>query len=201
MTTEHKPKSGLSNASFIGLILVFLVPLIIATLLYSYRDWLPLPEPKTNGVLIHPARPISQFGARSTDGKALSLDHLRGKWTLVYFAGSRCDLYCEASLFKMRQARLALGENMSRVQRLLLFNSTAGLDDLATLLGEHPKLITASVSDNMRTAVLESFGERPEGNVYIVDPLGNVMMRYPPNATTEGLLKDLKHLLKVSQIG
>lgn len=199
--TEHKPKSGLSNASFVGLITVFLVPLLVAVLLYTFRDRLPLPDPKTNGVLIHPARPINQFGALTMSGETLSLDHLRGKWTLVYIGGSRCDLYCEASLFKMRQARLALGENMSRVQRLLLFNSTAGLDDLATLLGEHPKLITASVSDNMRTAVLESFGERPEGNVYIVDPLGNVMMRYPPNATTEGLLKDLKHLLKVSQIG
>ena len=201
MTTEHKPKSGLSNASFVGLILVFLVPLLIAVLLYTYRDRLPLPEPKTNGVLIHPARPISQFGARSTNGEQLSLEYLRGKWTLVYFGGSRCDLYCEAGLFKMRQARLALGENISRVQRLLLFDNTADLDGLASILDEHPRLITASLTEDMHTAVLESFGERPEGNVYIVDPLGNVMMRYPPNATTKGLLKDLKHLLKVSQIG
>ena len=138
--TEHKPKSGLSNASFVGLITVFLVPLLVAVLLYTFRDRLPLPDPKTNGVLIHPARPINQFGALTMSGETLSLDHLRGKWTLVYIGGSRCDLYCEASLFKMRQARLALGENMSRVQRLLLLRNTMDLDEVAPILGEHPKV-------------------------------------------------------------
>lgn len=199
--SEHKSKSGLSNASFVGLIVVFLVPLLLAVLLYTCRDRLPLPEPKTNGVLIHPARPISQFGARTTNGETLSFDHLRGKWTLVYIGGSPCDLYCEASLFKMRQARLALGENMSRVQRLLLLTNTTDPDSLAPILGEHPKLITVSLTEDVHRAVLDSFGEHPEGNIYIVDPLGNVMMLYTPNATTKGLLKDLKHLLKVSQIG
>ncbi len=199
--TEHKPKSGLSNASFVGLITVFLVPLLVAVLLYTFRDRLPLPDPKTNGVLIHPARPINQFGALTMSGETLSLDHLRGKWTLVYIGGSRCDLYCEASLFKMRQARLALGENMSRVQRLLLLRNTMDLDEVAPILGEHPKLVAAKLTEATSAAVLDIFGEHPEGNVYIVDPLGNVMMLYPPNATTKGLLKDLKHLLKVSQIG
>lgn len=199
--TEHKPKSGLSNASFVGLILVFLVPLVVATLLYTFRDSLPLPDPKTNGTLIHPARPINQFDAQTTKGESLSLDHLHGKWTLVYIGGSQCNLYCEASLFKMRQARLALGENMSRVQRLYLLTDNTDLDSLEPILSEHPKLTTASITEDMQKAVLEIFGEQPEGNVYIVDPLGNVMMLYPPDATTKGLLKDLKHLLKVSQIG
>lgn len=199
--SDSEPRAGLSRTTLIGLVAVFVGPLLLAAILYAYHDKLPIPAAKTHGQLIHPVRPLEAFAARTLGGEPMSLDDLRGKWTLVYVGGSHCNLPCEASLFKTRQVRLALGESMSRVQRLYLLTDEDGIDELQQLLETHARMTTAALEDVSREVVLQTFGERPQGNVYIIDPLGNVMMRYAPDATSKGMLKDLKHLLKVSQIG
>jgi cytochrome oxidase Cu insertion factor (SCO1/SenC/PrrC family) len=178
-----------------------MVPLLGATVLYFFHGSLPMPRLKTHGILINPARPLERFSAKTSAGKSLSLDDIHGKWTLVYVAGDKCDLYCEASLFKTRQARLALGEDIARVQRLYLVIDRYTLNTLPSILSEHPRMVVAAIDKAVQPTVMEVLGKAPEGQVYIIDPLGNVMMRYPPNATSKGMIKDLKHLLRVSQIG
>jgi cytochrome oxidase Cu insertion factor (SCO1/SenC/PrrC family) len=191
----------LSKATPLALLLVFGVPLLVATVVYFFHGSLPMPRSKTHGILINPARPLERFSAQTSAGKPLSLDDILGKWTLVYVAGNKCDLYCEASLFKTRQARLALGEDIGRVQRLYLVIDRHTLNNLPSVLSEHPRMTVAAIDKTVQPAVMEVLGKAPVGQVYIIDPLGNVMMRYPPTATSKGMLKDLKHLLRVSQIG
>ena len=199
--TDGKPTSRLPKTTPVALFLVFLLPVTMATLFYLFHDNLPSPGTKNHGELINPARPLEQFAAKTLEGKLLSLDYLHGKWTLVLVGENTCDLYCEASLFKTRQARLAMGEDITRVQRLYLLPTASTGDHLKPLLSEHPKMIVASLQSEAQENVLNTLGAQPEGNIYIIDPLGNVMMRYSKDSTAKGMIDDLRHLLKASRIG
>src|SRR5687768_15048665 len=106
-----------SRLKLLGLIAVFAGPLVAASLMYAARDHLPIPAPKSNGVLIQPARPLAAFSLDTPTDKPLRREDLHGRWTLVYVGGD-CALPCQASLYKMRQVRLALGKDTERVQRV-----------------------------------------------------------------------------------
>ncbi len=191
----------LSRTTPIFLFLVFLAPLVLATLIYFFHDRLPSPGTKNHGELIHPARPLHQFAARTQKDEAISLDYLKGKWTLLYVGSDSCDLYCEATLFKTRQARLAQGENLRRVQRLYLITAHESAGNLQEILERHPRMTVASVQAETKEQVIDTLGNDALGNVFLVDPLGNVMMRYDNNATAKGMVKDLQHLIRASRIG
>ncbi|HVF17951.1 MAG TPA: hypothetical protein VNA21_13605, partial [Steroidobacteraceae bacterium] len=105
----------------------------------------------------------------------------------------------------MRQTRLALNDDASRVQRIFL--ATANCCDLEYLEKEHEGLITARVEEEGEQALLATFPRYQDvpvesaGRIYIVDPLGNLMMSYAPDAPDKALLEDLRKLLKLSRIG
>jgi cytochrome oxidase Cu insertion factor (SCO1/SenC/PrrC family) len=199
--SDSTSKRPVSKGTLIGLLVVFLAPLVLATLLYQFRDRLPTIGTRSHGELIDPARPWDRFEARTADARRLTLDDLRGKWTLAYLGAGPCDLACEAGLFKMRQVRLALGTDMKRVQRLYLGITPQDREGLQPIQERDPRLIFATLGDGARHALGGVLGEDAAGHIYVIDPLGNVMMRYDARATSKGMLKDLRHLLKVSQIG
>lgn len=199
--TDGKPSFTLPKITPIALLVVFLLPLVMATIFYRYHDYLPFTGTTNQGDLIDPARPLTLFAAKGLDGRSLSSTDLKGKWTLVLVGGKECDLYCEANLFKTRQARLAMGEDISRIQRLYLLPSGSTGEQLQSLFSEHPRLIVASLEKEAQKTVLNTLGTKPEGSIYIIDPLGNVMMHYSKDATAKGMIKDLRRLLKASRIG
>ena len=187
------------------LIALFFVPLLAAFVLYYGVDgWRPAGS-TNKGDLIHPPRPVPSDTALTSKGAALDQNLLRGKWTLVYVGAGECDARCREALTLMRQTRLALNEDASRVQRLFL--AVQPCCDQAYLDAEHRGLTVASADDAAGKALLNVFpqygGEPVEqaGRIYIVDPLGNLMMSYPPQAGHKDLLEDLKKLLKLSHIG
>jgi cytochrome oxidase Cu insertion factor (SCO1/SenC/PrrC family) len=127
---------------------------------------------------------------------------LRGKWTLAYIGGSRCDAPCRESLYTMRQVRLALGEDMRRVERLLILTDQEGLAELREGLKSYPGMVVATASRAALDDLRRTFDwEAYPGSVFVIDPLGNLMMRYDPATEPKGMLKDLERLLKVSRIG
>jgi hypothetical protein len=196
------PLSSLrSRALLVGLILACAAPLLLATLVYYFRDQLPVPPPNSHGKLIVPPHPFHRFDLTRLNGRSLNIHFLHNRWTLVYVGGSRCDLWCEASLFKMRQVRLALGEDQSRLQRLYLLTDTRALSALRPLLHRYPGMIVAKPRVAARYPLLAAFGPHPSGTFFLVDPHANLMMRYPPDATSSGIKEDLVQLLEVSSIG
>jgi cytochrome oxidase Cu insertion factor (SCO1/SenC/PrrC family) len=199
--TDTTSKQPVSRGTLIGLLVVFLAPLVLATLLYQFRDRMPAIGTRSHGELIDPARPWDRFEARAADGHRLSLDDLRGKWTLAYMGNGPCELACETGLFKMRQVRLALGADMKRIQRLYLGNTPLDRASLQPILERNPRLTFATLADEPQHSWSDVLGEDAVGHIYVIDPLGNVMMRYDARATSKGMLNDLKRLLKVSQIG
>ena len=186
------------------LVAAFFAPLLLAFLLYyggsHFGTGAWRPAGSTNrGDLIHPARPLPAFELTTTNGAKLDTQTLQGKWNVIYVGDGTCDERCREALVLMRQTRLALNDDMTRVQRLFL--ATANCCDQAYLDTEHAGLITAAAATPAAQQLLATFPGAGQGRIYIVDPLGNLMMSYGPDAPQKGLLEDLKKLLKLSHVG
>jgi hypothetical protein len=190
-------KSKRSNLQAWGLFLLFFGPLAVAVYLYYDTDWRP-GGTNNHGELIVPAVPLPAVGLPTPGGELTDAEFLRHHWSLVYVAREDCGEVCRDALYNGRQMRLALGRLMDRVQRVYLH---AGVPpDPAFLAAEHPDLLVASVATADGQALLALLTGQPEG-YWLVDPLGNAMMRYPPDEPPRGMLEDLKRLLRLSRIG
>jgi len=181
------------------MLLVFFVPLGASFLIYYGSGWRP--AGRTNhGELIQPPRPLPELALPRAEGSAASAALLHGKWSLVYVGGGTCDAACRATLHYMRQTHEALGTLIPRVQRVFL--ATERCCDRDFLGREHPGLITLDAASAAATPLLVQFPrEKQTGMIFVVDPLGNLMMRYDANADPKGLREDLKKLLSLSHIG
>jgi hypothetical protein len=185
------------------LLAVFFVPLALAFLLYyGSGGWRP-PGSTNHGELISPPRPLPSVTLPTPGGAPLAPETWHGKWTLLYVGDGRCDGRCRAALVLMRQTRLALNADMTRVHRIFL--ATGHCCDQAYLGTEHPDLTVALADNEAGRQLLAVFpAPRPEqdDSIYVIDPLGNLMMRHAPEPPpAKGLLEDLRRLLKLSHIG
>jgi hypothetical protein len=192
------------RAIFVGVALVFFVPLAIATYLYyAPAAWRPSGT-VNHGTLIEPMRQLPAVALPTIDGGLTSTDFLRHRWTLIYVGSGACDERCRDALYQIRQVRLALNQDMDRVQRL--FIATGPCCDRDFLAREHQGLVVARGDSGVAAQLLALFpadtGPVPTaGRIYVADPLGNLMMLHPRDSNPEHLLEDLKRLLKLSQIG
>ena len=123
-------------------------------------------------------------------------DALRGKWVLVSFDAAACDAYCEKKLYILRQVRTAQHKNMGRVERLWLL--TDARKPRAALIAAIEGTRIAATTDS---PAAKEFPGNITDHIYLVDPNGNLMMRFPRDADPSKLLKDLERLLRLSQIG
>ena len=159
--------------------LVCAAPLVLGTAAYLLR-WSP-GAPSNYGELIRPT-PVP------------GLEPLRGKWVLVMFDAAACDARCEHKLYFMRQVRRAQGKDMSRVERLWAI--TDGAKPRAEILpGIEDTLI---YTDEKLAAV---FAGPVLDHIYLVDPQGNLMMRFPRDPDPSRTIKDLQRLLRYSRFG
>ncbi len=175
-------KRGRAKLALLGLF--FAAPFALAWLAWRL-DWAP-GTTSNYGELILPPRPLA--GA--------PLEALRGKWVLVSFDAAACDAYCERKLYFMRQVRRAQGKNQARVERLWVISD--GAAPRAALLEAIEG--TQLARDAGLAAHFPAAGTTSD-HLYLVDPLGNLMMRFPREPDPSRILKDLQRLLRVSQIG
>ena len=176
---------------------LFLGPLAAAWILYFDAGWRP-GETTNHGELISPAVPLPAVSLPRPDGSLLGPEGFREHWTLVYVDAGACGEPCRAALQDSRQTRLALGRLMDRVQRVYLYSGDPPA--AAFMAEEHPDLLAASLAGPEGARLAASLPSAAEG-FWLVDPLGNVMMRYAPDAARKGMLEDLKKLLRISRIG
>jgi len=173
---------------------LFLLPLAGSFFAYYGTSWRPAGH-VNHGTLITPVRPLPAVAAAPGHPAAF-----RGQWSLVYVGDGACDDDCRAALYFMRQTRLSLGNDMTRVARV--FVATAHCCDRDFLEHEHPGLIVLDNPSGSRGALADEFpGADRAHTLYVVDPLGNLMMSYDARQNPHGLLEDLKKLLRLSHIG
>jgi cytochrome oxidase Cu insertion factor (SCO1/SenC/PrrC family) len=179
---------------------LFFLPLAIAFWVYYGTEWRPV-RTVNHGELITPARPLPPIHlppAVATNVAPAELFH--HKWSLVYIGDGQCDDTCRKSLYVMRQTRLSLNNEMPRVERVFLATAHCCTEDF--LAHEHPGLQVFDASSAAAASLLSVFPvEEREQTLFIVDPLGNLMMRYDVRQNPKGLLQDLKKLLSLSHIG
>lgn len=175
----------------VGTFLFFFLPIVGAWLLNVFApDWRPFGT--TNyGTLVQPVRPITAAGLRKADGAPLDPGYLDGRWTLVHIQQGACASECLEALGRLRQVQQALGDDMHRVQLLVVVDGAGNGPDGATTVVAAAGWLTAF-----------AFADAPAGpGIYLVDPQGYLMMRYPRDAEQRGVLTDLERLLKISKIG
>ena len=198
--TPRKSRSGL--IILVILIALFALPEIIAVGLQTIK-WRPK-STSNRGDLVQPPRAISSQNLQTLDNKTLKFSDLQKKWTAVYFADAECDAICTKNLYTMRQVQTALGKEQGRLQRVFVPMGDVSADKLQEKLKEYPGM-TVIAGPKSNVVVLTQQFILPGANVvdnqriYLVDPMGNLMMTYRDNPG--GMLKDLQHLMKTSWAG
>lgn len=122
---------------------------------------------------------------------------------MVPAATSRCGEACREALYVARQVNVALGKDSSRVQRVMLQGATQLDEEFTALLAtEYPlmnrRVISADALDRLRELVSEG---SLDGHVFVADPNGNLMLYFTPGQEGGDMIDDLKHLLRLSNIG
>ena len=186
------PRRG--RNTFWLILAVAVAPVAASYLLYYFWP----PEHTVNyGELIEP-RPLPDAALTLADGAPFRLSQLKGKWVLVSVDAGRCEADCEKKLLYMRQLRLTQGKDMARVERAWLVSDAAA--PRSSAVAGFPDTWVARAAG---TGVIESFPapRSPADHIYVIDPLGNLMMRFPRDPDTRRLIKDLSRLLKASRVG
>jgi len=182
----------------LAILLVCAAPVIASYFTY----YVIRPEGRTNyGTLLDPLREVAGFVGTGLDGAPAGLAQMKGRWVLVTGGNADCDAGCENRLFLMRQVRLTAGKDRDRVERAWIVAPDA--DPSAKLLAEHEGMIVIRADPGAMAAAgfIAAEGARPQDHIWVVDPLGNLVLRYPVAADPSRMKKDLLKLLKASRIG
>jgi hypothetical protein len=183
-----------------NMLLVFLV--CAAPVVASYTAYYGIrPEGRRNfGTLIEPQRPVPAVTATSLEGKSVNLQDLRDQWLLVSVAGGACDASCTNNLYFQRQLREALGKDKDRLDRVWLVDDASPVPEAI-----QPALKGATVL-RVAHADLEAWLRPQDGHalsehLYVVDPMGNWMLRFPSGISLETapqVKRDLERLMRAS---
>jgi len=196
MTNETTELPQRSNVPLWLLLGSFLVPAILA---YGYFFFGDRPTVASNGQLITPVIDISSLKLTNQNGELLSNDQLTPKWRMYYFVGSSCDQLCQNDLYNLRQMNIALGKYQDRVQHVIAHLDEPANDFSELINTEHQQAIRVYTrAENIQALTAKDADAK---TIYLVDPLGNIMMKFPHDLEPKLILKDIKKLLKVSRIG
>jgi hypothetical protein len=186
ITRSNVARSGLGRLNLIAIAAIAALPLGGSYLLYFL--WTPTAF-VNYGELVGPI-PLAEM-------QASTAPELKGKWVFLMVDSGRCDDYCERKLYAMRQVRLTQGKDMERIERAWLLDD--GTAPAASTLDEYKgtRLLAMNPALLRKLPAIGSVRD----HIYLVDPLGNVMMRYPRDADPNRMKKDLARLLRASRIG
>ena len=184
---DARRRTAAGRWKMLAVLLVCAAPVIAS----YYTYYVIRPEGRTNyGELVEPPRNVAALGVPS----------LQGRWVMLVVAPGTCDTGCRERLYEIRQVRLTAGKDRDRVARAWVVADDTAPDP--ALLAQHEGLVL------MRTdvdALARQFPATPQtrvsDHIYLIDPLGNLMMRFPKDADPSRMKKDLAKLLRASRVG
>jgi cytochrome oxidase Cu insertion factor (SCO1/SenC/PrrC family) len=177
--------------------LLLLVSLFLLPIAGSMVAYLSHPEPTANyGELLLPPSAITSHPFGRENGGGFEFSQMQGRWIMVASDSGACPAACVDKLATMRQVRLALGRNAARVERVFVIDDrvAANRAALAAFEGLAVAVTPAGVA-------LPPGAGNDRAHIYLVDPRGNVMLRWPAKPEMRRMYRDLERLLKASQIG
>lgn len=198
--TPQKP-AGRNPYTLWLVVIAFVAPVLLAYGLYFLG--ISPPAYNNNGELLNPILDVGEFALSNGQGEVIAREDItQHKWQLVYFAGSHCDEACNKTLLNLRQINKAVGKNEYRLRRLIVHLDQADETFLALINSEYPEALHAYAERDVILSALAPVNPDIASNeVYLIDPLGNIMMRFSSELGFKDVLHDLNKLFKVSQIG
>ena len=193
-----------NRITIVLVVLLFVSPLFLSWYVFNHTDFLEARGTSNNGDLIVPVRPIGDLALIDPYNNERN-DSIYGKWNLVYVT-DYCEKQCEENIYIIRQTHLSMDKHSLRVQKVLLLTEQP-IDQIKSLLTNYrgQQIINnenINVHDVVEKFRLNKADNPLEANrLYIVDPLGNLMMSYEPGINPRNIYKDLKKLLRGSRIG
>lgn len=205
MTDSNDQSEGAAARNRKRWILIALLVLFISPVV---AGWLWTPTSFRNrGTLIEPPRPLVSVPLLAPESNRMELESVLGRWTYVLFIEGQCESSCLQWASGIERVRLSQGKNEKRIQLLIVTLDPNALDSLAALREEAPDLITLAIAPQESQALLSQFQTNGSGPreilelIYLVDPIGNLMMTYPRQSDPSDLRKDIGRLLRASRIG
>lgn len=174
--------------------LVAAFPPVAAFVAYYY--WQPAKR-MNHGDLIEPI-PLPAGPMKTAQGGAFDFAAMKGKWVLLHADSGACGERCRAKLYAMRQVRTAQGKDMLRVERVWLL--TDDEPPAPALLAEYAGMHVLRAAGSPQLAVLPAPRDRM-AHLYVVDPMGRLMLRFPENPDPRGMIRDMERLLRPGRIG
>lgn len=174
-----------------------------APMIASYFTYYVIkPESRNNyGALLDPRQyPIPELGSHTLDGAAASLRDYQGKWVLLTVGRGDCADACQRQLFTLRQLRLMQGKEMERLERVWLITDGAPVQTMLMREYDGTDMLRVDAARLAAWLPLEQGGAL-EDHIYVIDPRGNLMMRFPKDADPGKMKKDISKLLRASAIG
>ena len=174
----------------------------VAPIVASYFTYYVIrPEARRNfGDLIEPQRPMVALPTMTLDGNVGDMSALKGQWLLVSVAGGACGDKCEKNLYLQRQLRESLGKEKGRLDRVWLVNDSAPVASALTSALADAAVLRVDPTSLLRWLEPGATHKLPD-HLYVVDPLGNWMMRFPADLDAVAAAKakrDLDRLLRAS---
>ena len=191
------------------MLLVFLcslAPIVAAVVVYMNPQWWPA-DSSNYGTLVNPQRPMPAAGElrlTTLDGKPFDLQSLKGKWLLVAADGGDCPESCARKLFITRNSHASQGKNVDRLARVWFITDDAVVPD--KVLEAYKGTVMVRVNPDQLARYLlarDTAAGQPglEDPIWVIDPLGNLMMQYPAEADGVRVRKDISKLVYNSRIG
>jgi len=189
---RHQAKSG-GRRTLLLIVAIGLAPIVAS---YAAYYWFT-PSARVNYGELLETMPAPVIVGTSSDGKAFALTDLRGKWLLLIATRRGCSDDCARALYATRQARTIQGREQDRVVRLLL-QPLAASTPPQELAAADPGLVVVSIDPHALEQL--PLGDSAAG-ILLLDPRGNLVLRYGADPDIRRLANDLQRVLKASQIG
>ncbi len=181
----------------IAVLLICAAPVVASYFTY----YVVRPEGRRNfGELIDPQRPLPDLLAQDLQGKPVNLQSLKGQWLLISTSDAACDAGCARHLFLQRQLREGLGKDKDRLDWVWLISDTAPVPDKLQAALREATVLRVPASELAQWLAPQT-SQKLSDHLYLVDPIGNWMMRFPPqldDATAAKTKRDLERLMRAS---
>lgn len=201
-TTAARPRSLMP---VIAIFLICLAPVVFALLAYYVPALGLRPAAQTHyGQLIDPQRPIpDNLAARDTDGRPYDLKQLKGQWLLISTGPGACPEDCVRGLFVLRNSHASQGKNVNRLERVWFVTDDAPIAPVVDTAyrGTHVLRVDPAALAAWLAPEAAQPGAALARGLWIVDPLGHLMMHFPDAQQPEAVRDDIRTLLKNSRIG
>jgi len=183
-------------------VLSFVAPVVLAYVMFFFVD---IKSFNNHGEILNPVVHITGFELKNDNGEIIPEKELRAKWRIISFLAKDCDQQCQQQLYDTRQIYTSLGKDRDRAVRMFVHLEPASEALQKYIAESHPNVIHVNGDE---TVIIKALGDNVHDDIsiynnetYIMDPLGNVMMRFTQDQPDKDFLQDLRKLLKVSQIG